>query len=45
MGKKNTFPSYPKVMHYFTMYLLCSFLQLIHKPTRNNNIIDLLFNN
>ena len=33
-------------MHYFTIRLLkIPFSQLINKPTRNNNIFDLLFTN
>ena len=35
-----------KDMHYFTIRLLKKiFSQLINKPTRSNNIIDLLFTN
>ena len=44
--KEYTFPSYPK--SYALLYdsiIKNSFSQLINKPTRNNNIIDLLFTN
>ena len=44
--KEYTFPSYPKM--YTILYNLIiknSFSQLINKPTRNNNIIDILFTN
>ena len=44
--KEYKFPSYPK--SYALLYdsiIKNSFSQLINKPTRNNNIIDLLFTN
>ena len=44
--KDYTFPSYPKSYALlFDSIIKNSFSQLINKPTRNNNIIDLLFTN
>ena len=44
--KEYTFPSYSKMYAlFYNSNIKNSFLQLLNKPTRNNNIVDLLFIN